>query len=292
MADIYHPASRARELDVHIRGLRYRVHEWGRQDAEPMFLLHGWADTGMSFQFLADFLAANWRLVAPDWRGFGDSEWSAGDYWFPDYLADLDKLLDLTCPDRPVRIVGHSMGGNIAWLYAGVRPDRVSHAVSLDAFGLRETDPARAPERYGQWLDELGETQAFSSYTDFDGLRDRVLSLAPMLDPARADFIARQWGRETGDGVELRHDPAHRRVNPVQYRRAEARACWSRIRARTLLVLGAGSRFHNWYFKDAMNADVRADLPGLEEAVIDAGHMLHLEQPERVAAILERFLRD
>ena len=67
----------ARSVDITLRGLRHRIHCWGDPAAPPAFLLHGWVDTGMSFQFLADHLARHWRLIAPDWRGFGDSAWDA-----------------------------------------------------------------------------------------------------------------------------------------------------------------------------------------------------------------------
>ncbi len=48
-------------------------------------------------------------MVAPDWRGFGDSEWVPGGYWFPDYFADLDGLLDALAPQSRARVIGHSM---------------------------------------------------------------------------------------------------------------------------------------------------------------------------------------
>ena len=59
-------------------------------------------------------------MLAPDWRGFGRSAAPGVDsYWFPDYVADLDALLDRISPDAPVDLVGHSMGGNVVMSYAG-----------------------------------------------------------------------------------------------------------------------------------------------------------------------------
>src|SRR5690606_37160511 len=78
-----------------IRGLRYHVRRWGRPDAPALLMLHGWMDASASFQFLVDALEGDWQVYAPDWRGFGETAWSdAPSYWFPDYLADLDRLLD------------------------------------------------------------------------------------------------------------------------------------------------------------------------------------------------------
>lgn len=69
-----------------------------------------------TFQFVVDALASRWHVIAPDWRGFGRTHCRAPAYWFPDYLADLDDLLSKYSPTAPVRLVGHSMGGNIVSL--------------------------------------------------------------------------------------------------------------------------------------------------------------------------------
>src|SRR5690606_23572690 len=103
-----------------------------------------------------DALAQDRFVVAPDWRGYGDTELPQTDnYWFPDYLADLDFLLDHYAGDQPVDLVGHSMGGNIAMLYAGARPARIRKLVNLEGFGMPATQQAQAPGRYAKWMDEL-----------------------------------------------------------------------------------------------------------------------------------------
>lgn len=117
-------ASRSEFLAV--RGRRYHLRIWGEDDAPTLVVLHGWGDVSASFQFVVDELPGNWRVVAPDWRGFGLTQWNDGPYWFPDYLADLDALLEHYSPNEPARIVGHSMGAIVASLYAGVRPERIA----------------------------------------------------------------------------------------------------------------------------------------------------------------------
>ena len=117
-----------------------------------LFLLHGWCDVSASWQFMIDAMSRNWRVVAPDWRGFGLSQWNNDVYWFPDYVADLDALLLHYSPQEPVRLVGHSLGGNAACIYAGIRPERIARLVNLEGLGLRRYQPEEAPERYVNWL--------------------------------------------------------------------------------------------------------------------------------------------
>lgn len=244
----------------------------------------------MSFQFLADHLADRWQVIAPDWRGFGDSAWDANGYWFPDYLADLDTLLDHYSPGAPARIAGHSMGGSVAWLYAGVRPERLSHVASLDAAGIADTTPDDAPDRYRRWLDQLRAPASFSPLPDRNAVLALLRKLAPHMNAAHREFMADRWTRPDADGtLRLPHDPRHKHVNPVLYRRAESRACWQRITARTLLVLAReSSTGQRW--EGTLRAEVTGCIPHLVTEVLDGGHMLHLEQPVALARILDDFL--
>lgn len=289
----YVPHKTPRKQTIRLRDLDYRLNCWGDEGAPPLFLLHGWADTGMTFQFLADAMSRDWRLIAPDWRGFGGTAWPPGGYWFPDYLVDLDALLEQLSPVRPVRLVGHSMGGNVAWLYAGIRPQRVSHAVALDVFGLPDAPASLAPERYRQWLEQCRDGTRFSEYPDREAVADKLQAIAPRLPRENAMFLADYWGRKTPEGTyTVNADPAHKRVNPVLYRREEARSCWRCITARTMLVLAADSFLYRRYAEGNISEELHGCIEALEEVVIpDAGHMLHQERPEAVAAIIEPFLQ-
>ena len=281
---------------VEIRGLRYHFRHWRGDPGRRVVLLHGWMDVSASFQFLVDAMSPQWDVIAPDWRGYGLSDWGKSDcYWFPDYLADLDALLEHIQPDAPVNLVGHSLGGNVASLYAGVRPARVARLVNLEGFGLPPTRPEQAPARYARWLEELRERPSLRPYTSYAGLADRLQKGNPRLTRGRAEFLARHWGRETGDGqVSLRSDPAHKIVNPMLYRFEEVRAIWQQVTAPTLWVdTTETDNLSRLKITPQHHAERRAAFSRLRYVTLpDAGHMLHHDQPERVARLIEDFLRE
>ena len=277
---------------IEIRGLRYHVRRWQRAGAPKLVLLHGWMDVSASFQFLVDELRADWDVYAPDWRGYGLTGWGKSDcYWFPDYLADLDLLLDHV-DTEPVNLVGHSLGGNVAALYAGIRPGRVAKLVNLEGFGMQATKPEQAPRRYARWLEELREPAQLRPYASFGELADRLQANNARRSREKAEFLARHWGREEGAGVVLRGDPAHKIVNPVLYRYEEVRACWQQVSAPVLWVDADGSDTLKRLGLDAdQHAERRAAFRDLRYATVrDAGHMLHHDQPAAVARLIEAFL--
>ena len=153
-SSVYQGRREPRVTRPSVRGLPHRLLAWGDADAEPVFYLHGWGDTGASFQFLVDELEKDWFVIAPDWRGFGLSHFRCESYWFPDYVADLDALLRIYQPDEPVNLLGHSMGANAAGIYAGIFPERVSKFVNVEGFGLADSDPDNAPSNYRRWIEQ------------------------------------------------------------------------------------------------------------------------------------------
>lgn len=285
--------SESRSQFHEFNGLRHHVRLWGDDDAPALFLLHGWMDASASFQFVVSQLQRDWRVIAPDWRGCGLSGRPAGGYWFPDYYADLDALLALYSPDTAARVVGHSMGGVIACTYAGLRPQRVARLISLEGFGLARTQPGDALPRLRKWLDELDGTPRFRDYDSFAAFTARLRRDNPRLDDARALAVAQAWARETADGrVEPLHDPRHKRVNPVLFRLEELLACWRECTAPTLWVFARDSK-GSGYLSDTPEqlAERKSAFRDYREAWIeDAGHMMHHDQPEAVARLIEDFM--
>jgi len=276
-----------------IRGRRLHVRLWGAETAPMLVLLHGWCDVSASWQFVVDALTRDWRIVAPDWRGFGLSEWNNDVYWFPDYMADLDALLLHYSPQAPVRLVGHSLGGNAACLYAGVRPTRVAQLINLEGLGLRRYAPDEAPERYANWLDQLRDTPSFRSYPDRSAFAARLQKENPRLSDEKARFLAQCMGEDDGaGGIHLAADPFHRWVNPTIYRVEEAKAIWRQVTAPVLWVTAADSAIFKQLFAidpEEYRSRIACFREVREVTLEDCGHNLHHDQPQQVAQLIEEF---
>ncbi len=292
--EAYRALRQPRRETIRLRGLDIRVTRWGPEPSAshpPVFLLHGWQDTCDTFQFMVDLFEHDGSFVALDWRGFGHSEWPAEGYWFPDYFADLEALLDSVFPDAPARLVGHSMGGNIAGLYAGLRPERVRCVVSLEGFGLARSSPDRAPRQLQKWLDQVKSLPSRKEYESLEQLIAVIQFRYPRFSAPQAAFIAAAWSERHGDRVRLLGDPRHRWLNPVRYHRDDAEACWRAVKAPFLMLLGDQSHYVQELGADGQEAALRSIIPHIDIAhIVDAGHMLHIEKADVVAPLVERFL--
>ena len=288
---IYRARIPARGNTHRVRGVDYYVNEWGDPNDPLIVFLHGWGDAGATFQFVVDRLASRWHVIAPDWRGFGRTHDRAQCYWFPDYLADLDDLLSKYSPAAPVRLVGHSMGGNIGGLYAGAMPERVRAFVNVEGFGLPDSSPDEAPASYREWLQRSREVPEFTRFGSMEALSRRITDRSPRMAAAQARFVAEAWAIEGPDGLTLRADPAHKLPNAVLYRRAEAEACWRSVTAPVLLVAGADSAVFDAVGARLSDGGLPLPFPDCRTRIIeDCGHMVHFEAPGLLAAAIEEFL--
>ena len=306
---IYTPRRPGKSHFARLRGLDYHVITWGdpslaTPERPALFMTHGWMDVGASFQFVVDALAAlegdSRYILAADWRGFGLTRVPPTDaYWYADYIGDLDSLLhheDLgLAKDMPLDLLGHSMGGNVVMSYAGVRPERIRKLVNLEGFGLPETKPQQSPRRLRQWLDELRTEVSLRNYASVDAVGERLLANNPRLDAAHAAWLAQHWAEQREDGRwHILGDPAHKRTNPILYRKEEVLEAWKLITAPVLWVEGQQTDMTKWwgdrYGRDEFESRLMV-VRRVEKALLeDCGHMLHHDQPEVLAARLKKFL--
>ena len=291
---------------IPLRGHQYHVREWGNPQSAlpPLVLAHGWLDVAASWQFMVDAFSPDFfqqrRILAADWRGYGLTQGPAFDsYWLPDYLGDLDELLNQLCPGQIIDLVGHSMGGNVVMMYAGARPDRIGRLVNLEGFGMAATRPSQAPGRLGQWLDELqalkkGELN-LKPYPDAASVAQRLMKTNKRLSPDKAAWLATQWAQPNAQGEwRILGDAAHKVVNPYLFRLDEVLEIYKRITAPTLMVEASDDSLTLWWkgkftleeFHERLKA-----VPDIKTATLqDAGHMLHHDRSEELATLLEDFL--
>ena len=287
---------------VPIRNLTYHVQVWGEPSPEktPLVMVHGWMDVAASYQFVVDAFSQDHYIIAPDWRGYGQTPSGGVDnFWFPDYLADLEFLLDHYAPDQQVNLVGHSMGGNVVMLYAGVRPERIRRLVNLEGFGMPATTPDQAPGRYAKWMDELkklhkGEMD-LKAYDTSGGVARRLMKTNARLGEDKATWLATHWAQENAEGKwAILGQPAHKISNAQLYRVEEVTALYERISMPVLAVEASDNSLDMWWngkFTLAQYHERIKAVPNVEIARIeDAGHMMHHDQPEVLAALIERFI--
>ena len=308
-SDAYTVRRTSRSRFITVRGLRHHVLEWGdasmvTPERPPILMQHGWMDVAASFQFVVDALPSDRHVLAFDWRGFGLTDAPAADtYWLPDYIGDLDSMLDTLffdqAPDRPIDLLGHSMGGNAVMLYGGLRPQRIRRLINLEGFGMPVTQPSQSPKRIVQWLDELKAPAELRDYASLDEVAARLRRTNPLLPPQRATWLAQHWSRQVvrKDGAvrfEILGDAAHKRGTPTLYQRDEVLETWKLIEAPLLWVEGDQTDVSRWWGTRYTKAEFHERLGVVRQVekhvLAPAGHMLHHDQPEALAQRLEAFL--
>ncbi len=302
---MYSPKRVAQTLTLNFRGQRYKVLTWGQyqSDQVPMVLLHGWMDVAASFQFMVDELTAPAFVIAPDWRGFGDTQGPEVDHYvFADYLGDLDFLLDhfentLGC--KTFNVIGHSMGGNVAMMYAGVQSERVNKLINLEGFGVPATHPAMARGRYRKWLEEIkavgSQHLALRPYASLDDVAQRLMKNNPRLKKDFAQWLATHWASPGKSGQwELKAQAAHKVVSAHLHQAQEMHEIFKNITAPTLCVHSSELQLERWwkglYTFEQYQERIKV-IPQLSQIQLsDCAHMLHHDQPQALAQVIETFL--
>lgn len=253
-------------------------------------------DIGASFQHFVDALSPAREIIALDWRGFGGSRASPNDsYWFYDYYADLDAVIDHISPDAPIDLLGHSMGANIAMIYAGTCPQRIRRLINVEGFGLARTDPAEAPARLAKWLSQLKSPVSMRTFADLQEVATHLMKRSPHMDEGFALWLAAEWAELKDDGRwHVTGDAVHKRLNPILYRCDEVLAAWENIEAEVLFVEGDKAEQITFSSERYSREEFEARLgriKALERLRIDqCGHMVHLERPLHLAQAVESFL--
>lgn len=256
-----------------------------------MLLLHGFLDSGATWDLVAESLArAGHNVLAPDLRGFGESDpiGNGGYYHFPDYVADLATLIEELSPSR-LALVGHSMGGTIAALYAGTYPERVEHLALLEGLGPPGTDPNAAVDRMRIWLDDMRTIDRKPRFlSSFEEALHRLMRRHPGVPREVLESRARLLTRIHSGRISWAYDPLHRTTSPTPFHLEAFKCFLRRISAPTLYVSGGidGLRLLDEGERlGCLRKSMHIDMEG-------AGHMMHWTAPDALSSHLLRFLAE
>ncbi|WP_420223509.1 alpha/beta fold hydrolase [Pigmentiphaga litoralis] len=274
-----------REYAVKSEGLSLHVTEWGPADGHPVVMLHGIRGYAETFAGLAAALQPECRVIGIDQRGRGGSDWDpARNYYTDAYVADLAAVAD-RLDLRRFDLLGHSMGGIAAIVYAAARPARVRRLVIEDA-GPGAFEGSAGAERIQR---ELTATPA--GFADWDAARAFMRALRPTVtEAAREQRLLSMLKALPDGGYTWRYDHAGivaTRLHPDPARVVDLRPHVARLACPTLVLRGGRSDYLQNASAQAM-ADANPNIQWNE--VPDAGHYIHDDQPDIVARHVRGFL--
>jgi pimeloyl-ACP methyl ester carboxylesterase len=288
--------SEPRDKFVDSQGLPIHCLEWGEPAGEPFVLVHGYLDLAQSWgpfvTSLQEKLGKSHWVIAPDCRGHGDSGWvgAGGYYHFPDYVFDLERLIQAFGLTR-FKLIGHSMGGTISFLYAGTFPKRVSRLVLIEGIGPLGMHFSDAPLRMEKWITEVHERgrHHFREYTSVEAGAGQLRHTNPRLNATLALDLARAGMKQNDKGKWVwKFDPLHRTEAPQPFYTAQALEFFRRIECPVLIVEGKASRQTRRTDKQERYNAIRAH----RRVIIDhAGHRVHQDNPAELAEVIATFLK-
>lgn len=269
--------------------------EWENDGAPTVILLHGGLDHSRSWDPVATRLAQRYRVIAPDLRGHGHSDWTSdGRYPMAGFVYDLAELISQLSLEN-VMIVAHSLGGNIALRYTGLYPDNVRALVAIEGLGpspdflakLAAEDPA---DRRRREIDRRRAliTASRRRYPSLDAAEARMRKVHPFLTAELARHLVQFGTHRHEDGTYTwKFDPLANLMPYTEGQQAEVNILFGRITCPTLLLYGADS------FASNPEEDGRIRLFGDNARVVlfeGAGHWLQHQKFDAFMATIGPFL--
>ena len=269
---------------------RLRLHyvDWGNPTAPPLLLIHGGQDHCRNWDWVAQELRGDYHIIAPDLRGHGDSAWSpSGEYGMSAYVYDVAQLIHQQNL-APVRIIAHSMGGNVALRYAGVYPETVTKLVPIEGLGpspamMRRREETSAPRRMRGWIEQkrgfAGRTPR--RYATIEDAFHRMQEENKHLTPEQARYLTVHGAAQNEDGTySWKFDNYCRSNSPTDLAPKDLHELWSNIACPVLFVNGKES----WASNPEKDGRMKHFRDGRVVEFEGAGHWVH---HDRLDAFLE-----
>lgn len=283
---------------VDSNGLAIAAYEWGDPSAPPLLFVHGGMDFAGTYDTFAPLLAdAGWRVVSFDQRGHGDSEHATCYSWDADVRDSLAVIDSITPGALP--ILGHSKGGGLMLQLADAMPHRVTKLVNIDGLPSKRSYPdvsdrERTRMMSGEltnWLDHRQRSiDAQRKPGTLEELAQRRAKMNPRLPIEWLEYLVTIGAKHDDDGWRWKIDPVMRfggfgpwRPEWSMYRLVNVGVPLLGIIGTIPEAMGFGTKLND--ITPYLPADARI------EVFEDAGHFIHIEQPERVAALVQDFLQ-
>jgi pimeloyl-ACP methyl ester carboxylesterase len=272
---------------------RLKLHyvDWGSTDKPLLVLVHGGRDHARNWDQVALHFRSQYRIIAPDLRGHGDSEWARGSHYsMIEYVLDLAQLLEQLAT-FPVILIGHSLGGAIVLQYSGVYPERVAKVVGIEGLGPSPAGLVPRPphQRMQAWISEMRTFAGRRThhYATFAEAVQRMREANPRLTEAMVHHLTLHGTNRNEDGTYTwKFDNYVRASSPYDFNMADACAIWECITCPTLLIRGADSRASD------PERDGRASAFHHRHVITiaNAGHWVHHDQLEAFLQVVDAFL--
>jgi pimeloyl-ACP methyl ester carboxylesterase len=272
--------------------LKLQFWDYGQNGNPEVLLVHGGLDHARSWDWVARSLCADYHVYAVDLRGHGNSAWAPGAiYSMAEFVLDLAVLADIISKE-PIRIIGHSLGGMIVMHYAGLYPERVHKAISIEGLGFPEGHKIHGAlsEHMRRWIGAVRgmEKRTARSYADLESAVARMKEANPRLSDEVAAHLTLHGTNWNADGsITWKFDNYMHAVSPYGHNLIDTAEVFSHISSPVMLFWGTES------FMPMPDTDPRRlAIPNCEMVIVEnAGHWLHHDQLDLFLRETKRFLK-
>ena len=274
---------------THVDGLSIFYREAGPKDAPTLLLLHGLPSSSRMFEPLFTRLSDRYHLVAPDYPGFGHSDWpdpKAFAYTFDHYAEIITHFADTLGLER-YTLYMQDYGGPVGFRLALTHPGRVAAVIVQDAVAHNEGLGPNWNTRRAFWADRAANevalrTNLFSLATT----RTRHVGSDPNVERYDPDLWTDEFAFLSQPGqADIQSDLFYDyRTNVEAYPTWQA---WMREKQPRLLVIWGK---YDLSFEPAEPEAYRRDVPNADVHVLDAGHFALDTAADEIAGLVDRFV--
>jgi len=276
-----------KKIDLHGLSIAYKA--WGNSENTPIIALHGWLDNANSFDLIAPTLTNNYFLIAIDLPGHGySSHLPAGcNYHFIDGIYHVINIVEALGIDQFI-LLGHSMGACLASLIASIVPEKVTKLVLLEGLGPLSHETTTCHKQLKSYLhyQHVLSNKPNRPYPSFNAAV-KARAKNGYLPIELAEIIVNRAIKEVKGQFFWRHDKRLLTPSPLRLCEEQVNNCLNEIASPSLLIEGT-TGFE--YDKHKMT-ERKKRVENLEVSILEGGHHIHLEQPDKTNALILDFLK-